>query len=265
MARLSYSAEGAYSTEGGSATVAPGRDDPFIAAVRDKPIEQERYRTLKTTLAEFAATFQNKSVLDFGCSYGLSACALRELGAKDVTGIEPDEPRVVLGNEIIQKIGYSDEIRLQYVEDTTVLPFEDEAFDVVLANAVFEHIPQPRDQHFKEVWRVLRKGGYFLLNETPNKYLPVDFHTLHLPLTNWLPSSWAHWVGTKTGKFPSERTDWDYSGWRGLGYWEMMRALGEGAKMHHESTRNRHKVFRAVGLPASLLDPYPSYIVQKEG
>jgi len=68
--------------------------------------------------------------------------------------------------------------------------------------------------HIREIWRVLAPRGKLLVNETPNKYLPVDFHTLHLPLTNWLPSPVAHRVGTMFGPFDPKRTDWASSGLR---------------------------------------------------
>src|SRR2546430_11162493 len=77
---------------------------------------------------------------------------------------------------------------------------------LVLVNAVFGHIPQPRDAHIREIWRVLAPRGKLLVNETPNKYLPVDFHTLHLPLTNSLPSPVAHRVVTSRSIAPCLRS-----------------------------------------------------------
>lgn len=54
--------------------------------------------------------------------------------------------------------------------------FADNSFDVVLSFDVFEHIPNT-DEHLREVSRVLKEGGYYLL-ATPNKLTNIPFEII---------------------------------------------------------------------------------------
>jgi SAM-dependent methyltransferase len=64
------------------------------------------------------------------------------------------------------------------------LPFPDDTFDVVMSFDVFEHIPDS-DGHLREVRRVLRPGGSYLM-QTPNKWTNRVFETIRWrSLTAW--------------------------------------------------------------------------------
>jgi hypothetical protein len=67
------------------------------------------------------------------------------------------------------------------------LPFADRAFDFVHSSAVLEHVGNriQQAQFLRECWRVARKGIFIT---TPNRWFPVEFHTV-LPLAHWLPPS----------------------------------------------------------------------------
>lgn len=72
--------------------------------------------------------------------------------------------------------------------DGRKLPFEDASFDYVHSSAVIEHVGNlaQQQQFVAELARVARKG--FMLT-TPNRWYPIEFHTV-LPLLHWLPKSW---------------------------------------------------------------------------
>lgn len=196
----------------------------------------------------------------------MSAAIAVELGARSVAGVDQLTFMMAGGSDLLKVTGYDKSVSLQHVEDTRALPFADRSFGAVLCNAVFEHIPQPRAEYVREVWRVLEVNGTLIINETPNKYLPADFHTLHLPLTNWLPSSLAHWIGVKSGRFGATRTDWQYSGWRGAGYYELVNALPKGSyRVIPELSKTRQRMLNAIGLPSTLFDPYPLLLIEKKG
>lgn len=58
------------------------------------------------------------------------------------------------------------------------LPFEDESFDYVVSFQVIEHIRRDRD-FVAEVYRVLRKGGKFIVS-TPNKPMSLTRNPWHV-------------------------------------------------------------------------------------
>lgn len=66
------------------------------------------------------------------------------------------------------------------------LPFKSGSFDIVHSSAVIEHVGSRRMQarFLAELWRVARKGIFVT---TPNRWFPVEFHTV-LPLLHWLPA-----------------------------------------------------------------------------
>jgi SAM-dependent methyltransferase len=237
--------------------------DYFLRAVTDRN-EQARYRTLRRTLEPLRELFEDRRVLDFGASHGPGICALLELGAREVVGVEPNRFWVDSGLDLLAGSPYATRASLQHVPDTRSLPFESEHFDVVLVNAVLEHIPQPRDPYLREIWRVLAPGGYLIVNETPNKYYPREVHTTHLWFIHWLPSRIARGIAIRRGRF-NEKADWASSGWRGLGYLELVKPLRPNYELIPEELRPRHRLLTRWGIPASILDPYPTWILRRRG
>jgi len=69
--------------------------------------------------------------------------------------------------------------------DGRALPFADAVFDFVHSSAVLEHVGSRAQQarFVAELARVARKGVFLT---TPNRWFPVEFHTL-MPLVHWLP------------------------------------------------------------------------------
>jgi SAM-dependent methyltransferase len=107
-------------------------------------------------------------VLEIGSGAGSLLRRLRASGV-DAVGVETsadriEESRAVHGSLPIRQVS------------GTALPFPDRSFDVVLSFDVFEHIPDS-DAHLAEVRRVLRPGGWYLL-QTPNKWTNAVFETL---------------------------------------------------------------------------------------
>ncbi|BAU42079.1 class I SAM-dependent methyltransferase [Leptolyngbya sp. O-77] len=67
------------------------------------------------------------------------------------------------------------------------LPFADQSFDLVVSFAVIEHVGS-RAQQRAFVQELCRVGKQVYI-ATPNRWYPVEFHTI-LPLIHWLPPHW---------------------------------------------------------------------------
>jgi SAM-dependent methyltransferase len=176
--------------------------------------------------------------------------------------VEPDLSRVEKGSTVIAETAPGAKISLLHTADTSALPFADNEFSFVLANGVIEHIPQPRDLYIRELWRLIMPGGHLMVTETPNKYWPREAHTTGLWFNHWLPRDVAHRRAVRRGRFSAARLDWATSGWRGLGYRELVRPIA-GYQIIHENSRFRHRCLAAMGLPASIVDPAPIWILRK--
>jgi len=106
-------------------------------------------------------------VLDLGCGIGniLIALAERTDFIHPAAGVDVSPDLIRIGEREIAKAGLRDRIGLE-VAPATRLPFEDGAFDVVLTSHVLKHLDdEALLTSFREVVRVLRPGGRFLLWE----------------------------------------------------------------------------------------------------
>jgi SAM-dependent methyltransferase len=125
---------------------------------------------------------EGSRVLDIGCGIGTYVRKLGEL-AERAYGIDIDTERVRQGTTGSLAVAVSER-----------LPFEDEAFDMVLLNEVIEHVQDDR-QTLQEACRVLRTGGHVVIY-APNRLYPFETHGVYLgdryrfgniPLVNYLP------------------------------------------------------------------------------
>jgi len=106
-------------------------------------------------------------VLDLGCGIGniLIALAERTDFSHPPVGVDVSPDLIRIGEREIAKARMHDRIRLQ-VAPATRLPFEDGSFDVVVTSHVLKHLDdETLLTSFREVVRVLRPDGRFLLWE----------------------------------------------------------------------------------------------------
>ncbi|WP_175058794.1 class I SAM-dependent methyltransferase [Thermococcus sp. 2319x1] len=101
-------------------------------------------------------------VLDLACGVGGFSFLLEDYGF-EVVGVDISEDMI---NKAIEYAKEKNSRVKFIVGDARELPFEDETFDYVLflGNTTVHFLPKELNEVFKEVKRVLKKDGLFLIN-----------------------------------------------------------------------------------------------------
>ena len=125
-------------------------------------------------------------VLDFGCGYGASTHCLAE-SADLAVGVDVSATCIDAASATA-----SARVRFQRVHDMT-LPFPDGSFDAAYSNDVLEHIhPDDAEAHFREMLRVLRPGGKYLLYTPGREGGPTDMTKAFWPPGCGFPAMGSH-------------------------------------------------------------------------
>jgi ubiquinone/menaquinone biosynthesis C-methylase UbiE len=126
---------------------------------RSSYTEREVDQTWREIIREIAE-IKDKNIVDIGCGGGIYSMAMIDMGAAQVTGVD-------FSNEILKGAadyceGY-DQIR--FVTGTAIeTKLPSEHYDVVLERALIHHI-QELSLCFSEAFRLLRKGGTFIVQD----------------------------------------------------------------------------------------------------
>ena len=133
-----------------------------------------RARTLQV-----AAIRPGEKILDVGCGTGVLTRRAGEAAgpAGSAIGIDPGQDMIRVAQENAQRLGSRAEFKIAAIEK---LPFGSAHFDVVLSSLMLHHLPPDlKRQGLREVWRVLKPGGRFVV---------VDFYHPANPL--WWLVAW---------------------------------------------------------------------------
>ena len=126
-------------------------------------------------------------VLDFGCGSGQLVIALSD-SFETLVGVDSSDARIRLASTTLGEryAERRDRISFQCVDPVEPLPFPDGSFDVVVASAVLEAVP---DVFFSldEIARVCRPGGALLVSVANTCYIK------HVPgmLMGRVPVTWS--------------------------------------------------------------------------
>ena len=126
----------------------------------------------------------NSTILDFGCGAGGVVSDLRNRGYESFgCDIQFKDEESQLTREL-KRDGL---IRLIDLEPYA-LPFEDETFDFVVSDQVFEHV-QSYEEANREIARVLKRTGY-CLHIFPSRYKPIESHVFVPFASIWQSRTW---------------------------------------------------------------------------
>lgn len=118
----------------------------------DSMIPIQRYWQRKRFKTVMRAVDKNGKVLDVGCGTNKIIQNLQNAVASDIN---------------FHRINYLKRTnKYRIVSDINSIPLKDESFDTVICSQVIEHVPK-NEKIFKELNRVLRKGGILILG-TPD-------------------------------------------------------------------------------------------------
>jgi SAM-dependent methyltransferase len=200
-------------------------------------------------------------VLDFGCGGGVLVSMLRDAGF-DAYGVDvPDNPFIAEAATSAHR-----QYLRAYTAGTT-LPFDDDSFDVVISDQVFEHVV-PLESAVAEIDRVLKPGGRSY-HHIPTLRVLREGH-IGIPLSHRLPpgdlrlryTTAMRRIGLGSGKDDRPARDWakdklDYIDRRTVyrSPAALAAAFGRsGTVQHREAEYCRFRARRVNGLLARILD-----------
>lgn len=148
----------------------------FGEVAKRERVEQYRLDRTAEFVDRYAGGVRGKRVLELGCSFGVNLVMMKRLGAAQTVGVDyfvfPD----VASNDFTvqseafdaaQQVWKKEGIEVVKHDLANPLPFPDGSFDLVISNAVIEHMHGIHQHVFREAYRVLAAGGSFVFT-TPN-------------------------------------------------------------------------------------------------
>jgi len=153
------------------------------SSLHDVTVREQKAKKVISVLQDYLGDLKSLTALDIGCSTGLMTVLYAEK-FRNIIGIDIDRPAVEFG------IQNNSRTNAQfYVKDGMDTGFEDRAFDVIICNHVYEHVPDCT-KLMAEIYRLLKVRGvcYFA---ACNRLRLIEPH-YQLALLSVVPKAVAH-------------------------------------------------------------------------
>jgi len=236
------------------------------------------------------------SVLEVGCSFGHITEYLAERPAvARIQAFDTDPAFVAIVRTKIEQMRLPkvSGVSLLSNEETRSLPWPDGSFDLVLAVGVVEHLPRrSRRAQVDEYYRVLAPGGHIAILDTPNRWFPLETHSVGLPFVQWLPPRLAYRYARTLRRraygamayedFVADGSGWQNAtlddclpSWGASGLEDLTETAGYGWRFFRDTARSRTRrtllpffalvvaLLRRLGRPPSLSLPYLNLLLRK--
>jgi len=161
-----------------------GFSEKYYDEMYDFEARKLKAKKIKSVIEDyFSGNVSELSLLDVGCSNGYMTKIFSENVGRAV-GTDIDDKALNYAKENFA----SDKLSFKK-DDSMNMGFEDNSFDIVTCNQVYEHVPDSKIL-MKEIYRVLKPGGicYFACS---NRLRVIEDH-YQLPFLSIIPKFLAH-------------------------------------------------------------------------
>jgi len=123
---------------------------------------RQRINKTISLLRKITKTGVEKKILDLGCGQGhFTSIIKNELVDCDVIGLDYSLNAIISACQHYKNIEF-------IIADANNLPFNDEYFDIIILNNIYEHFADPV-RVLQNIRKVLKKNGSIIIS-TPNRY-----------------------------------------------------------------------------------------------
>jgi SAM-dependent methyltransferase len=142
---------------------AAGEADPYILQHANSAMIQRQIHSSLMYLP-----YVSGKTLDWGCKHAPDSCLLQHFkgGALDLYGCDAS-----WASDYGSFADFYQSAKLKFtpLEHPFLLPYQDSFFDTIVGSGVLEHVPNDYES-IKEIYRILKPDGHFIITFLPNFY-----------------------------------------------------------------------------------------------